>query len=72
MRRVRSSGATVYRPNIGGLLPVYVADRYEEIEARPFGELTDTEVDAYVQANVDAVTDVVARCKRPTWRSQIT
>src|SRR3954467_4810462 len=31
--------ATVYRPEIGGLLPVYVADRYDGIEARPFAEL---------------------------------
>ena len=31
--------ATVYRPDIGGLLPVYVADRYEGVEARPFPEL---------------------------------
>ena len=38
--------ATVYRPDIGGLLPVYVADRYEGIEARPFHELSDDEVEA--------------------------
>ena len=30
--------ATVYRPDIAGLLPLYVADRYEGIEARPFPE----------------------------------
>ena len=28
--------ATVYRPDIGGLLPVYVADRYDGVEARPY------------------------------------
>ena len=28
--------ATVYRPDLGGLLPVYVADRYEGVEARPY------------------------------------
>src|SRR5690349_20392810 len=38
---------TVYRPDIGGLLPVYVADRYEGIEARPFAELSEDEVEAY-------------------------
>src|SRR4051795_4782279 len=40
--------ATVYRPDIGGLLPLYVADRYEGIEARPFPDLTDAEVERYV------------------------
>ena len=33
--------ATVYRPDIGGLLPLYVADRYEGFDARPFNELSD-------------------------------
>ena len=37
---------TVYRPNIGGLLPVYVADRYEGIEARTFAECSDEEIAA--------------------------
>jgi PAS domain-containing protein len=32
---------TVYRPDIGGLLPLYVADRYEGVEARPFPELSE-------------------------------
>jgi len=36
---------TVYRPDIGDLLPVYVADRYAGIEARPFPDLSDAEVD---------------------------
>jgi glycosyltransferase involved in cell wall biosynthesis len=63
LRSVRARGATVYRPDIGGLLPVYVADRYEDMEARPFDELSDAEVDAYVQANVDAVSEVVARAR---------
>jgi glycosyltransferase involved in cell wall biosynthesis len=49
---------TVYRPNIGALLPVYVADRYEGIEARTFAECTEEEVAHYVQANVEAVAEV--------------
>jgi glycosyltransferase involved in cell wall biosynthesis len=53
--------ATVYRPDIGGLLPVYVADRYEGIEARPFSELDDFELDRYLGANVAAVREVAAR-----------
>jgi glycosyltransferase involved in cell wall biosynthesis len=50
--------ATVYRPDIGGLLPLYVADRYEGIEARPFPDLSEAEVDRYVDANVAAVREV--------------
>jgi glycosyltransferase involved in cell wall biosynthesis len=63
VHKVRDAGATAYRPDIGGLLPVYVADRYEEVQARPFPECSDAEVDRYVQANVDAVRDVIARRK---------
>jgi glycosyltransferase involved in cell wall biosynthesis len=55
--------ATVYRPNIGGLLPLYVADRYEGVEARPFQDLSETEVDHYVDANVAAVHEVAARVR---------
>lgn len=51
---------TVYRPALAGLLPVYVADRYEGIEARTYAELSDAEVAAYVDANVRAVRDVAA------------
>ncbi|HEU4701632.1 MAG TPA: glycosyltransferase family 4 protein [Conexibacter sp.] len=54
---------TVYRPALDGLLPVYVADRYEGIEARPYPDCTDAEVDAYVAANVRAVREVVARAQ---------
>jgi glycosyltransferase involved in cell wall biosynthesis len=55
--------ATVYRPDIGAVLPVYVADRYEGVEARPFAELSDEEVEAYVARNVAAVRDVVERAR---------
>jgi glycosyltransferase involved in cell wall biosynthesis len=54
---------TVYRPDIGGLLPVYVADRYDGIEARPFPELTEAELEAYLAANVAAVRDVAERAR---------
>jgi glycosyltransferase involved in cell wall biosynthesis len=56
----RSPGCTVYRPNIGGLLPVYVHDRYEGVDAKTFAECTDAEVSAYAHANVDAVREVAA------------
>ncbi len=52
--------ATVYRPDIGGVLPLYVADRYEGVDARPFPDLSDAEVDRYVDANVAAVREVAA------------
>jgi glycosyltransferase involved in cell wall biosynthesis len=54
---------TAWRPDIGGLLPVYVADRYEGVEARTFLELSDAEVARYVAANVAAVGDVRARAR---------
>ena len=52
---------TVYRPDIGGLLPVYVADRYEGVEAKPFPELSEDEVAAYLDRNVAAVREVAER-----------
>jgi glycosyltransferase involved in cell wall biosynthesis len=53
--------ATVYRPDVAGLLPVYVADRYDGIEARLFPELSDEELDRYLERNVAAVREVVER-----------
>ncbi len=55
---------TVYRPNIGGLLPVYVRDRYEGIEAKTFADCTDDEIAHYIQANVAAVSEI-AQLVRP-------
>lgn len=55
--------ATVYRPDIGGLLPVYVPDRYDGFRARPFPELSGAEVDAYLLANVDAVREVCGQVR---------
>src|SRR3954447_10731953 len=55
--------ATVYRPDIGGLLPLYVADVYEGMQARPFPELSDEELARYLDANVAAVREVVARAR---------
>jgi glycosyltransferase involved in cell wall biosynthesis len=54
---------TVYRPPIGEILPVYVADRYEGFDARPFAELTDAQLDAYLDRNVAAVREVVERAR---------
>ena len=46
---------TVHVPDIGRVLPVYVADTYEGFDAKPFPELTDAELDHYIAANVEAV-----------------
>jgi glycosyltransferase involved in cell wall biosynthesis len=54
---------TVYRPNIGGLLPVYVADRYEGIQARTFAECSDEEIAGYIDANVAAVGELQRRVR---------
>ncbi len=54
---------TVYRPNIAGLLPVYVFDRYEGFEVRTFPELTDEELERYISANVAAVRGVALAYK---------
>src|SRR3954452_10356145 len=53
--------ATVYRPPIGRLLPVYVADRYEGFDAKPFPDCTDAEVDESLERNVAAVREVAER-----------
>ncbi|MGA8805128.1 MAG: glycosyltransferase, partial [Solirubrobacterales bacterium] len=56
---------TIYRPDIGGLLPVYVHDRYEGFEVKTFPELTDAELDRYLDANVAAARDVVTSAGEP-------
>jgi glycosyltransferase involved in cell wall biosynthesis len=54
---------TAYRPDIGGLLPVYVADVYDGIEARTFERCSAEEVERYLSANVAAVREVVASAR---------
>jgi len=51
---------TVYNPEIAGLLPVYVHDRYPGFEVKTFADLSDAELDRYIAANVGAVEDVAA------------
>jgi glycosyltransferase involved in cell wall biosynthesis len=44
------------RPEIGTMLPVFVVDHYEGFETvRPFIDLADGELDAYLRANVEAL-----------------
>lgn len=57
-REVRPEGVHVHTPDIGGLLPVYVKDPYAGFEVKAFPELTDAELDRYIDANVAAVRAV--------------
>src|SRR5690348_16753440 len=61
----RNDNITIHVPDIGGLLPVFVADRYEGFEVKTFPELTDEELDRYLDANVTAVRDVVETFGEP-------
>jgi glycosyltransferase involved in cell wall biosynthesis len=53
-------GVTVHNPDIGRVLPVYVADSYEGFDAKPYPELTQSELDHYIEANVAAVRGLPA------------
>ncbi|MGZ5347524.1 MAG: glycosyltransferase family 4 protein [Solirubrobacterales bacterium] len=55
----------VHVPDIGRLLPVYVADRYEGFEVKTFPELSDAELERYIAANVAAVRALVAEVGEP-------
>ncbi|MGI8946222.1 MAG: glycosyltransferase family 4 protein [Thermoleophilaceae bacterium] len=55
-----ASRVTVYNPEIGRTLPLYVADAYEGFDARPFEQVDPPSVERYIDANVAAVRDVVA------------
>jgi glycosyltransferase involved in cell wall biosynthesis len=57
-RQVRIEGVEIHNPDIHGLLPVYVKDPYEGFEVKSFPELTEEELDRYIEANVTAVRDV--------------
>jgi glycosyltransferase involved in cell wall biosynthesis len=47
------------RPRIGRLLPVFVVDKYEGFDVKPFVELTDAELDEYLHRNVEALRSAV-------------
>ena len=57
----RRRGVTVHTPDIGRMLPVYVADEYEGFDAKPYPELSDEELEHYIDANVAAVRDGARR-----------
>lgn len=52
---------TVYVPEIDGLLPVFVADRYEGFEVKTFPEMSDAELTRYIGANQAAVWEISDR-----------
>ncbi len=54
-------GVEIHNPDIGGLLPVYVKDPYEGFEVKTFDELSDAELDRYLDANVAAVRELAER-----------
>lgn len=57
-RQVRIDGVEIHNPDIHGLLPVYVKDPYEGFEVKTFPELTEDELQRYIDANVAAVREV--------------
>ena len=48
-------GAEAVRPDVGGLLPVFVLDRYEGYEVRVLQDCTRDELERWVEANADAL-----------------
>jgi glycosyltransferase involved in cell wall biosynthesis len=60
-RDVRIEGVEIHNPDIGGLLPVYVKDPYEGFEVKAFPELSEEELDRYLEANVAAVREVAEK-----------
>ncbi|HEX6329890.1 MAG TPA: glycosyltransferase [Actinomycetota bacterium] len=50
----------VLRPRIGTLLPVFVLDDYEGFEVKRFVDLSDGELAAYLDANVEALRAAAA------------
>jgi glycosyltransferase involved in cell wall biosynthesis len=49
----------VARPDIAGLLPVYVLDAYEGFSVKRFVDLGDDELQSYTKANIEAVTAAI-------------
>jgi len=49
----------VARPDIGDILPVYVYDAYEGIEARTFVDLSEAELQNYTARNVAALSTAI-------------
>src|SRR5215210_1175934 len=52
------AGAATLRPDIGGLLPVFVLDRYEGLDAKLLQDFTAEERERYVEANAAALREL--------------
>ena len=50
-------GATTVRPDVGGLLPVFVLDRYEGYEVKLVQDCSRAELEQWVERNAAAVCD---------------
>ena len=50
-------GAATVRPDVGGLLPVFVLDRYEGYEVKLVQDCTRAELDAWVERNAAALRE---------------
>jgi glycosyltransferase involved in cell wall biosynthesis len=50
-------GAEVLRPDVGGLLPVFVLDRYEGYEVRLLQDCSRAELDRWVEANASVLRE---------------
>jgi len=50
-------GAATVRPDVGGLLPVFVLDRYEGYTVKRVQDCTRDELDAWVEANAAAMRE---------------
>ncbi len=59
-RETKIEGVQIHNPDIHGLLPVYVKDPYEGFEVKAFPELSEAELDRYIDSNVAAVREVAA------------
>src|SRR6201995_3987567 len=60
-REVKIPGVQIHNPDIGGLLPVYVKDPYPGFRVKTFPEMTEDELDFYIDANVAAVREVAEK-----------
>jgi glycosyltransferase involved in cell wall biosynthesis len=52
-------GAATVRPDVGGLLPVFVLDRYEGYEVKLVQDCTRAELEAWVERNAAAVRELL-------------
>jgi glycosyltransferase involved in cell wall biosynthesis len=55
----QDGSCVVVRPYIGEVLPVYVLDAYEGIEAKTFVDLTDDELTLYTNTNIEALRSLI-------------